>query len=88
MEEKEDVRRLTESELVHLRQEILLLGELQVKYKEKLKFNPASTSDKRDEMINVAFEQQIQGWPKKKSKSKLILCLLIFTLIYFHNQQN
>ena len=62
LEEKEDVRRLTESELVHLRQEILLLGELQVKYKDKLEYNPTISTLKKEEMLlNQAFEQQILG---------------------------
>ena len=50
---------MTEAELVHLRKEILLLGELQMKYKEKLQRIPSSIAEKQEAMLVQAFEEQI-----------------------------
>ena len=50
---------MTEAELVHLRKEILLLGELQVKYKEKLQRIPSSVAEKQEALLLQAFEEQI-----------------------------
>ena len=50
---------MTEAELVHLRKEILLLGELQMKYKEKLQRIPSSMAEKQEAMLVQAFEEQI-----------------------------
>ena len=50
---------MTEAELVHLRKEILLLGELQMKYKEKLQRIPSSMAEKQEALLVQAFEEQI-----------------------------
>ena len=59
LEEKEEVRAMTEAELVHLRKEILLLGELQMKYKEKLQRIPSTMAEKQEALLVQAFEEQI-----------------------------
>ena len=61
LEEKEDARRMAEAELVHLRQEILLLGELQVKYKERLAQAPLLRAAKEEQLMTQAYEGQIAG---------------------------
>ena len=50
---------MTEAELVHLRKEILLLGELQMKYKEKLQRIPSTMAEKQEALLVQAFEEQI-----------------------------
>lgn len=61
LEQKEDLRKKTETELVRLRQEILLLGELQLKYKEQLRSIPLTRSQKQEQLHTEAYEKQIEG---------------------------
>jgi hypothetical protein len=60
LEEKEEVRKMTQAELVHQRQEILLLGELLLKYKEKAR-QPQSVPEKQGMLFLQAYEEQISG---------------------------
>ena len=60
LEEKEEARKMAEAELVHLRQELLLMGELQIKYREKFR-SPSIVSRKQEELFTQAYEAQISG---------------------------
>ena len=65
MEGKEDIRKQTEAELIHLRKEILLLGELQLKYDEALKRAPKEVAKKQEALYVEAYEQEIASMQKK-----------------------
>ena len=58
---------MAEAELVHLRQELLLMGELQIKYREKFR-NPSTVARKQEELFTQAYEAQISGELKKMQR--------------------
>lgn len=52
---------MTEAELIHLRKEILLMGELQLKYKEKLQHQPQMLVDKQQLILSQTVEHEMMG---------------------------
>ena len=60
---------MAETELVHLRQEILLLGELHLKYRDRLERTPQTMAQNQAFLFQQAFEKELEG----KHGFKLIL---------------
>ena len=58
-------------ELIHLRQEILLLGELQLKYKERLQTHPQINAEKMQSILAQAYEEELNGMEKEVTTKKL-----------------
>ena len=65
LEKKEDLRKMTEVELVEARKEIVLLGELLRKYREKYLDKPLATAQEKESLYRENFYQQIEGILKK-----------------------
>lgn len=60
LQEKEEIRRRTERELHRLRQEVLLSGELIVKYREKLR-EPSRASSKEQDLAFETYLHEVEG---------------------------
>jgi hypothetical protein len=60
LEKKEDLRQLTEKELIEARKEVLLQGELLRKYREKLD-KPVASALEHANLYKEAFRQQMEG---------------------------
>ncbi|TRY63829.1 hypothetical protein TCAL_11163 [Tigriopus californicus] len=61
LEQKDKSRKCAESEVVRLRQEIILLGEIHQKFREQLIQQPATINHKRESLYIQAFENQLGG---------------------------
>ena len=61
LEKKEDLRKMTEVELVEARKEIVLQGELLRKYREKFLDKPLATSQEQESLYRENFQQQLEG---------------------------
>ena len=61
LEKKEDLRKMTEVELVEARKEIVLLGELLRKYREKYLDKPLATAQEKESLYRENFYQQIES---------------------------
>ncbi|XP_059093327.1 hamartin-like isoform X1 [Tigriopus californicus] len=59
LEQKDKSRKCAESEVVRLRQEIILLGEIHQKFREQLIQQPATINHKRESLYIQAFENQL-----------------------------
>lgn len=61
LEKKEDLRKITEDELIEARKEVVLLGELVRKYREKFMDKPVATEQERESLYRETYHQQIEG---------------------------
>ena len=61
LEKKEDLRKMTEDELVEARKEIVLQGELLRKYREKFLDKPLATAQEKESLYKENFEKQMEG---------------------------
>lgn len=60
LEKKEDIRKATEYQLIESRKEVLLLGELLRKYREKMD-KPVASDKEHHNLYKEAFRQQMEG---------------------------